>query len=160
MGISPCPSLGLHYLLMYFVCLAQSAPPSPPPPGPETLLFSLLLIGALLGIGLLVLVGLVAAWRNYIQRQHELEIEHEERTADLPRPDAWSTAAQRIDAPDADPDEAHIPPGTSPEDSFAGEIDPDAQDFDPDDENDDEDDFPFDLNNDEDDDDDGPLGSA
>ncbi len=144
---------------MYFVCLAQSAAPIKPPNGPEAGLFSLLLIGALLGIGLLVLIGLIAAWRNYIQRQRELEIDHEERMADLPRPDAWSTAAQRIDAPEAEPDEAHIASDANPENGFTGEDNPEAQDIDPDDE-DEDDEFPFNFDGDDEDDDDGPMGSA
>jgi len=144
---------------MYFVCLAQSTTPITPPNGPGAGLFSLLLIGALLLIGLLVLVGLIAAWRNYIQRQRELEIDHEERMADLPRPDAWSTAAQRIDAPDAEPDEAHIASGPDPDDGFDAETNPEGQNIDPDDDDEEDDGFPFDFDGEEDDDD-GPLGSA
>jgi len=140
---------------MYFLCLAQSAPTTSSPPGPEAGLFSILLIAALSGVGLLVLIGLVAAWRNYIQRQQDLEIEHEERLADLPRPDAWSTAAQRIDPPDDDPDQAHIAPSENPEDLYT---DDDAQDIDPDE--DDDDDFPFNLDGNDDDDDDGPPNPA
>ncbi len=140
---------------MRILWLAQSAAPTADPPGPEAGLFSLLLIGALLGIGLLVLIGLIAAWRNYIQRQRELEIEHEDRMADLPRPDAWSTAAQRIDPPEAESDEAHIAPGTDPQERFEEEDTFDTQDPD-----DDDDEFPFDLDGNEDDDDEGPLGQA
>lgn len=141
-------------MLMCIVWLAQSVHPDPDSAGAG--LFSLLLIGALLGIGLLVLIGLIAAWRNYIQRQSELDIEHEERQADLPRPDAWSTAAQRMDPPDAGPDEAHVGPGVDPDDSFNHEEPRDDPPQGPDlDDDDDEDDFPFDR--DDEDDDDGPI---
>ncbi len=133
---------------MRILWLAQSVAPTTNSPGPEAGLFSLLLIGALLSIGLLVLIGLIAAWRNYIQRQQDLEFEHEQRMADLPKPDAWSTAAQRMDPPQAEPNEAHIAKDNGPEDNF------DSQDPD------DDDDFPFDLGNDDDDDGDDPQGMA
>lgn len=131
--------------------LAQAGTTIPKQASPEGGLFSLLLIGALLLIGLLVLIGLIVAWRNYINRQRELESEHEERMADVPRPDAWSTSAQRLNAPDTEPGEAHIaheepgPPGYTEDDE-------------PDDE---DDEFPFDLDGGGDDsDDDGPIGRA
>jgi len=137
---------------MCILWLAQAAQPSSTLPSPERGLFSLLLIGALLMIGLLVLIGLIAAWRNHIHRQIELEYDREERMADIPRPDAWSTAAQRIDAPEAEPDEAHIEHEEPPPQGY-------AQDDEPEDEDDDE--FPFDIDGGDDDgDDDGPIGRA
>ncbi len=151
--IRPTPPTGLHYPLMRILWLAQILQPKTQPADPGAGLFSLLLISALLGIGLLVLIGLIVAWRNYIQRQQELEIEHEERMADLPHPDAWSTSAQRIDTPDAEPSEAHIAQDDHPNNDFTHQDDPDE---------DEDDDFPFDLNNDDDNDDDndGPIGRA
>ena len=123
----------------------------------------LLLIVALVGLGILLVIALLAAWRNYIQRQRDIEFEHDEREADLPRPDAWSTAAQRMDPPDADPDEAHIGPNVDPDNGFDEQQSPNGprqgHDFE-DDEDDDEDDFPFDRGEDDEDDDDGPLGQA
>lgn len=117
----------------------------------------LMLIIAVLGVGLLMVIGLVAAWRNYNQRQREIEEAREEREADLPRADAWATAAQRIAPQDAGPDEAHV---SSYEDQ-AGDT---GQGFDaddnPDDEEDHGDDFPFDRDDDEDEDDDGPIGRS
>jgi hypothetical protein len=137
---------------MFPLCLAQSAPKTPTPPGPEAGLFSLLLIGALLSIGLLVLIGLIAAWRNYISRQRDLEFEHEQRMANLPKPDAWSTAAQRLDPPESDSSQAHIAHDDNPEDRYTDQDD---------DEDDEDDDFPFDINGkDDNDDDDGPIGRA
>lgn len=114
-------------------------------------MFSLLLIGALLMIGLLVLIGLLAAWRNHLYRQRELEFEHEQRMSDVPRPDAWSTAAQRMEPPETEPGEAHI---THDEPSDEGYMEP--PDNDPDE---DDDEFPFDIDGD-DDDDDGPIGRS
>ncbi len=135
---------------MCILWLAQAAKPKLNQASPEGGLFSLLLISALLLIGLLVLIGLIAAWRNYLNRQRELDFEHDERMADVPRPDAWSTAAQRINAPDAEPDEAHIAHEEPPPEGY-------TEDDEPEDEDDDE--FPFDMDGD-DDDDDGPIGRA
>ncbi|MEZ6191545.1 MAG: hypothetical protein R3C45_09685 [Phycisphaerales bacterium] len=115
----------------------------------------LMLIGAILGIGLLVVIGLVAAWRNYNQRQREIEEARDERDADHPRPDAWATAAQRIEAEDAGPDEAHVSSyEDEPRDAGEGFDEGDE----PDDDEEDGDDFPFDRDDDEDDD--GPIGRA
>jgi hypothetical protein len=138
---------------MSILCLAQSGPPITDAPSPESAYFILLMIGALLSIGLLVVIGLVVAWRHYIQRQQELEFEHEDRMADLPRADAWSTAAQRMDPPDADPDEAHIAHDIEPDDRVEDEDNFETQD----DEEDDEDDFPFDR---DDEDEEGPFDRA
>lgn len=147
-----CHIQGLHYLPMSILWLAQAAQPKTNQASPEGGLFSLLLISALLLIGMLVLIGLIVAWRNHIRRQRELEYEHEERMADVPRADAWSTAAQRIDAPEADPDEAHIAHEEPPPEGYAEDDEP---------EDDDDDEFPFDLDGGEDDDDDdGPIGRA
>ncbi len=130
--------------------LAQAVESKPKLASPEGGLFSLLLIGALLLIGMLMLIGLIIAWRNYMNRQRELEYEHEERMADIPRPDAWSTSAQRIDPPEAEPGEAHV-----------AHEEPGPEGYTEDDEPDDEDDeFPFDLDGDEDGDDDGPIGRS
>lgn len=122
-------------------------------------LIHLMLIGAVLAVGLLMVIGLLVAWRNYNRRQRELDEARLEREADLPRPDAWATAAQRIAAEDAGPDEAHV--AHEPADPNEDEQDPSAPDFgepDEDEEDDDEDDFPFDTGDDEDDD--GPIGRA
>lgn len=144
-------------LLSTFVTLAQTGQKASSSITPEDkAIINLMLIGAILGIGLLVVIGLVAAWRNYNQRQREIEEAREEREADLPRPDAWATAAQRIDPQEAGPDEAHV---SSYEDEPRDD-DPgfDDGDDDGDDDDDDGDDFPFDRDDDEDDD--GPIGRA
>lgn len=142
-------------LLSTLVTLAQagSKPVSSIPPEDKAMIH-LMLIGAIFGIGVLVVIGLVAAWRNYNQRQREIEAAREEREADLPRPDAWATAAQRIEPQDADPDEAHVS-------SYEDEPRDDEQGFvEGEDEDDEDDDFPFDRDDDEDGDDDGPIGRA
>jgi len=138
-------------LLMCILWLAQAVQSKPNQASPEGGLFSLLLIGALLAIGLLVLIGLIAAWRNHLNRQRELEFDREERLANVPRPDAWSTAAQRIDAPDAEPGEAHIAHEEPPPEGYTEDDEPE-----------DDDEFPFDTDGDDDfdDDDDGPIGRA
>ncbi len=140
------------------VTLAQAGQKATGAIAPEDrAMIHLMLIGAILGVGLLVVIGLVAAWRNYNQRQREIEEAREEREADLPRPDAWATAAQRIEPQDAGPDEAHVSSyEDEPRDAGRGFDDGDGDGED--DEDDDEDDFPFDR--DEDEDDDGPIGRA
>ena len=135
---------------MRILWLAQSAQPLATSHSPESGYFIILLISALLAIGLLVLIGLIVAWRNNIQRQREIEADHDERMSNLPHADAWSTAAQRMDPPESEPDEAHIAP-----DPYGQE-----ENFDPQNEDDEDDDFPFDTNDDDDDDDDNPRGQA
>lgn len=118
-------------------------------------LIHLMLIVAILGIGLLMVIGLVAAWRNYIQRQRDLEQDHEDRDNNLPRPDAWATAAQRIGPDDANPDEAHVSAYSDEDEPY--EDTPEGDE----DEDEDDDDFPFrDPNDDEGGDDEGPIGRA
>lgn len=119
-------------------------------------IINLILILAILGIGLLMVIGLIAAWRNHLQRQREIEQDHEDRENDLPRPDAWATAAQRIEPDDASPDEAHVSP-------YIDEDQPNA--YEPDgntDDEDEDDDFPFHDQDDDDGegDDDGPIGRS
>lgn len=139
-------------MLMYL--LAQAGPTTTRHIAPEDkALIHLMLIGVVLAIGLLMVIGLLIAWRNYNQRQRDLDIAREEREADVPRPDAWATAAQRIESDDSGPDEAHV--SQEPEEPPGGQ-DPGYGDMD--DEDDDEDDFPFDTG--DDDDDDGPIGRA
>ncbi len=121
-------------------------------------IINLLLILAILGIGLLMVIGLIAAWRNHLQRQREIEQDHDERDNDLPRPDAWATAAQRIGPDDANPDEAHVSP-------YLEEDKPDARPDEDTDDEDGDDEFPFHDQTDDDDygdDDDGegPIGRS
>jgi HAMP domain-containing protein len=144
-------------LLPALITLAQAGPKAASSIPPEDkAMIHLMLIGAILGIGLLVVIGLVAAWRNYNQRQREIEEARDERDADHPRPDAWATAAQRIEAEDAGPDEAHVSSyEDEPRDTGRGF---DESDEPEEDEEDDGDEFPFDRDDDEDDD--GPIGRA
>jgi hypothetical protein len=118
-------------------------------------LIHLLLIVAILGIGLLMVIGLVAAWRNYIQRQREIEQDYEDRDADLPRPDAWATAGQRITPEDDGPDDPHVAPYLSEDDDGPPDTPRQGEDMGDDE---DEDDFPF--SDDDDHDDGGPTGRA
>lgn len=140
---------------MLFTLLAQ-ANAVPIKIAPENkALISLYLMIALLGVGILMIIGLVIAWRNHIQRQREIEQDREERDADLPRADAWATAAQRIHADDTGPDEAHVTP--YPDDEY--QPGPSREDqLDEEDDEDDEDDFPF--TDDDGDDDEGPIGRS
>jgi len=143
---------------MILSSLAQAVTPASNSITPEDkALINLLLIAAVLGIGLLVVLGLMIAWRNLILRQREVEAEHDLREDDLPHPDAWSTAGQRIDPPQAEPDEAHISQGIDPR--YEEDEDPFAQDpEDEDGDDEEEDDFPFDRG--DDDDDQGPFDKA
>jgi len=132
---------------MLIFILAQASQTNPVPPE-ERALISLLLIALILSIGLLVIIGLTVAWRRHIIRQRALEEAHDERDHHLPKPDAWATAAQRIDADTPDPDQAHIssyPPDEAPDDEWPPDEPPGDED----------DDFPF---RDEEDDD-RPLGT-
>ena len=116
-------------------------------------LINLLLIIAILGIGLLVVIGLLIAWRNLINRQREMEAEHEMRDPGLPHADAWSTAAQRMNPPEVGPDEAHL--------SMQSDPGPDEDGPPFDDDSDEDDEFPFDRDDDfDDDDDEGPFDRA
>ncbi len=144
--------------------LAQASRPDPPPITPEDrALVNLLLIIALLGLGILLIIELLAAWRNLLQRQREMESEHEDREADLPHPDAWQTAAQRLGIPGPGPDEAHIKTQNDIEHDMGWEDDednPKGQEPGADeDEEDDGDDFPF-GDDEGKDDDPGPIGRA
>lgn len=141
--------------MLIFLILGQAGNSNPVQIAPQDrALIHLLLIVAILGIGLLMVIGLIAAWRNHIQRQREIEQEHEERDNDLPRPDAWATAAQRIGPEDADPDEAHVSPYLAEDEPEDDRLNEDT------DEDDDDDDFPFRDQEDGDDDDDGPIGRS
>jgi hypothetical protein len=140
---------------MFIRLLAQASSSSDKLIAPQDrALISLVLIVALLGLGVLMTIGLIAAWRNHNRRQREIEQEHAERENDLPRPDAWATAAQRMSPEDAAPDEAHISGFPAEEDDDAR---PGADGNYPDEDDDDGDDFPF--ADDNDDDDDGPIGT-
>lgn len=144
-------------MLIWFLAQAPGSGELPIAPQDRALVM-LLLIVALLGLGILLVIELLAAWRNLIQRQRDLEMAHEEREADLPHPDAWQTAGQRLETSDVDPGEAHLSPGLDADNGFThtDNRNPDAQGPDLD-----EDDFPFgDDDEDDDDEDDGddPIG--
>jgi len=155
--VKPTWPYKVKLLPMILSSLAQAIDPVANSINPgDKALINFLLIAAILGIGLLVVLGLLIAWRNLIQRQREMEAEHEMREEGLAHPDAWSTAGQRIEPQDAGPNEAHVSqePGLGPEE----DRDPFEDD---DDDDDDEDDFPFDRDDEDDDDDDqGPFDRA
>lgn len=138
-------------MLLYLLAQAQTATTRQIAPEDKALIH-LMLIGVVLTVGLLMVIGLLIAWRNYNQRQRDLDMAREERDADVPRPDAWATAAQRIESEDSGPDEAHVSHEEPQDDQDTGFDEPD------DEEEDDEDDFPFNTGDDEDDD--GPIGRA
>ena len=134
--------------MLHYVLAADS------PLGPhDKVLVNLLFIAAVLGIGLLVIVGLIAAWRNHLKRQREIEAEHEaQHNQHAPHPDAWATAAQRLGNDNGGLDEAHV----SMMDEDDGRADDESNPFDAPGDEDDDDDFPFR----DDDDDDGPFDRA
>ncbi len=83
-------------------------------------------------VGILLIIALVAAWRNFHKRLAELEAERDELRRSVLPDDAWQTAGQRVavepppgfdsDPDDKDedddelPDDDDGPPGWSPDD--------------------------------------------
>lgn len=134
------------------ICLLAQTKQKLIAPEEQSQIYMYLMI-VLLGIGILMVVGLIGAWRNHLRRQRDIEQEHEDRDSDQPRPDAWATAAQRLEPEDVSPDEAHVS-------GYDEEDQPDAYDPEGDQgEDEDDDDFPF-RDPDDNDDDDGPIGRS
>ncbi len=135
-------------MLFFFLAQAQNAAKQSQISAHDRAWISLILIASLLGIGLLVMIGLLAAWRNQLKRQREIEEAHEERDNDMPRADAWATAAQRISPEDTGPDDAHVSPYLEDDEPEAGQ----AGGYGEDEEEEDDDDFPFGRDDDDEDD--------
>jgi len=63
----------------------------------QALRFGLILIVAIGIIGILLIVAMLTAWRNFHRRISELEAERDEARQADPPPDAWAEAGDRVE---------------------------------------------------------------
>lgn len=88
--------------------------------------------------GVLLIVALVAAWRNFNRRLKKLEASRDERGQQLPRSDLWAESAQRMQpvpgpAPSKQENAGHPWSSDEPEDGFGDDFEDDGQEDDDDD---------------------------
>ena len=97
-----------------------------------------ILITAIGIVGILLIVALVAAWRNFHKRLRELEAERDEVRQSMEPGDAWLAAGHRVEV---EPAPEFQQPGGEDDDDYGDEEDEDEPPgWSPDDDEDDDDD--------------------
>jgi len=77
--------------------LAQAAKQAPSPEDVERLHYALILIIAIGVVGILLILAMLAAWRNFHQRIAELEAERDARRNQDPHADLWQESGDRVE---------------------------------------------------------------
>ncbi len=108
--------------------LAQAAKKFPTPEEVERLHYALILIIAIGVVGILLILAMLAAWRNFHKRIAELEAERDERRNQDPHADLWQASGDRVEL-EPTPGSA---PGSAPGNTEGDTDDGDDEDDDPD----------------------------
>lgn len=84
--------------------LAAATPRSPQPEDVQRLHYALILTIAIGIVGILLIVAMLAAWRNFHKRIAELEAERDARRKQDPHADAWQESGDRVEIEPTPPD--------------------------------------------------------
>lgn len=134
--------MGCRYnfaMLLPLLAQAAAATPAPAREDIQRLHYALLMILAIGIVGILLILAMLAAWRNFHKRISELEADRDELRQQAPHPDAWREAGERV----------AVEPSTRPRNPMEGRDDDDSdlygKDWEPgdDDENPDDEDQPW-----------------
>lgn len=127
--------MGYNPTLMLFTLLAQAAT-APAREDLQKLHYALIMILAIGIVGILLIVALLAAWRNFHKRIGQLEAERDELRQQAPHADAWREAGERVEVEPSTRRPSPLDHDEDDDDSdlYGKDWEPDDDDENPDDE--------------------------
>ncbi|MEM1107652.1 MAG: hypothetical protein AAGH99_03075 [Planctomycetota bacterium] len=122
--------------MSFLSLLVAVADPTKPTPEERMQAFrvGLILIVGIGIVGILLIVAMLAAWRNFHKRIAQLEAERDERRRDELPPDAWREAGDRVEIEDSsgDQDTDDLDPPDDDTDLYGKDWEPGDDDDNPD----------------------------